>query len=503
MKRLTLALAVAAGAGHLTVSWLSAPRPPRTGRAPRRPPRRRRRSRGARPPAAAASKIDKGDTAWMLTSSALVLMMTAPGLALFYGGMVRQKNALGTLMHSFIIAALISVQWVLWGYSLAFGPDKGGIIGGLEWVGLQGVGLEPFDTYSKTIPHQAFMLFQMMFAIITPALITGAFAERKKFSAFLLFTLLWATFVYDPLAHWVWADGGWLKKLGRARLRGRHRRPHLLGRVGARLRAHDRQAPGLRPPADAAPQPADDGDGRGAAVVRLVRLQRRQRARGQRPGGQRVHGDQHRRGRGGARLDVHGVDEPRASRPCSAPPRAPSPASSPSRPPSGYVSPMASIIIGAVAGALCYAACNLKTKLGYDDSLDVVGVHGVGGTWGALATGLFASKAINEAGGDGLFYGNPGQLWTQIVAVLATYVLAIVGTAVILKIVDASSGCGSATRTRWSGWTSPSTRRRRTRWAADRTASSARRPAARPRRHAGGREQAAGGALRPRRAGGA
>jgi ammonium transporter, Amt family len=164
--------------------------------------------------AAPASKIDKGDTAWMLTSSLLVLMMTAPGLALFYGGMVRQKNALGTLMHSFIIAALISVQWVLWGYSLAFGPDKGGIIGGLDWIGLRGVGLEPFDAYSKTIPHQAFMLFQMMFAIITPALITGTFAERKKFSAFLLFTLLWATVVYDPLAHWVWGDGGWLKAKG-------------------------------------------------------------------------------------------------------------------------------------------------------------------------------------------------------------------------------------------------------------------------------------------------
>src|SRR5437773_12025553 len=151
---------------------------------------------GAPAPAAAqapASKIDKGDTAWMLTSSLLVLMMTVPGLALFYGGMVRQKNALGTLMHSFIIAALISIQWVLWGYSLAFGPDKGGIIGGLEWVGLRGVGLEPFEAYSKTIPHQVFMLFQMMFAIITPALITGTFAERKKFSGFLLFTLLWAT----------------------------------------------------------------------------------------------------------------------------------------------------------------------------------------------------------------------------------------------------------------------------------------------------------------------
>src|SRR5574342_627913 len=147
-------------------------------------------------------------------SSAPVLLMTAPGLALFYGGMVRQKNTLGTLMHSFIILALISVQWVLWGYSLAFGPDKGGIIGGLEWVGLRGVGAEPNPAYAATIPHQAFMLFQMMFAVITPALITGAFAERKKFSTFIVFILAWATLVYDPLAHWVWGTGGWLHNLG-------------------------------------------------------------------------------------------------------------------------------------------------------------------------------------------------------------------------------------------------------------------------------------------------
>src|SRR5574341_19846 len=160
--------------------------------------------------AAPQPKIDSGDTAWLLTSSALVLLMTAPGLALFYGGMVRPKNALGTIMQSFIIMALISVQWVLWGYSLAFGPDKGGIIGGLEWLGLRGVGLDP-GPYSDTVPHQAYMVFQLMFAIITPALITGAFAERMKFSTFIVFTLSWATLVYDPLAHWVWG------KIGRAR----------------------------------------------------------------------------------------------------------------------------------------------------------------------------------------------------------------------------------------------------------------------------------------------
>src|SRR5882672_6548053 len=157
-----------------------------------------------------AAKVDSGDTAWMLTSAALVLMMTAPGLALFYGGLVRSKNVLNLLMQSFIMIALISVQWVLWGYTLAFGPDHGHIIGGLDWIGLRGVGGDPNPDYAPTIPHQCFMIYQCMFAIITPALITGAFAERMKFSAFLLFSLLWATLIYDPLAHWVWGKGGWM-----------------------------------------------------------------------------------------------------------------------------------------------------------------------------------------------------------------------------------------------------------------------------------------------------
>src|SRR3989337_666842 len=161
-------------------------------------------------------KIDTGDTAWVLVSTALVMLMT-PGLALFYGGMVRRKNVLGTIMQSFIILALISVQWVLWGYTLAFGPDKGGIIGSLAWFGLNGVGTDPNPDYAATIPHQAFMIFQMIFAVITPALITGAFAERVKFSTFIVFTLLWATLVYDPIAHWVWGlsgGKGWLNNLG-------------------------------------------------------------------------------------------------------------------------------------------------------------------------------------------------------------------------------------------------------------------------------------------------
>ncbi|MEK7281046.1 MAG: ammonia channel protein, partial [Chloroflexota bacterium] len=158
-------------------------------------------------------EVNSGDTAWVLASAALVMIMT-PALGFFYGGMVRRKNVLGTVMHSFIIVALISVQWVLWGYTLSFGPDKGGIIGGLEWLGLNGVGAAPNADYAATIPHQAFMIFQAMFAIITPALITGAFAERMKFSTFIIFILLWSTFVYDPLAHWVWGVGGWLRNMG-------------------------------------------------------------------------------------------------------------------------------------------------------------------------------------------------------------------------------------------------------------------------------------------------
>jgi Amt family ammonium transporter len=390
-------------------------------------------------PAAPAAKIDKGDTAWMLTSSALVLLMTAPGLALFYGGLVRQKNALATIMQSFIIMALISIQWVLWGYSLAFGPDKGGIIGGLEWVGLRGVGGEPFDVYSKTIPHQVFMLFQMMFAIITPALITGAFAERKKFSAFILFTLLWATFVYDPLAHWVWGDGGWLKKLGALDFAG-GTVVHISSGISALVCAlvlgqrrgygHQPMPPHSLPlsvvgaallwfgwfgfnagsalEANALAASAFLATNTAAAAAALGWMFTEWMARGK----PTVLG-----AASGAVAGLVAIT-----------------------PASGYVGPVASIVIGAVAGFLCYNACNVKTRLGYDDSLDVVGVHGVGGTWGALATGLFATKLVNEAGGDGLFYGNPGQLWNQVVAVLATMVLAVVGTLIILKIVDAVVG---------------------------------------------------------------
>jgi len=393
-------------------------------------------------PAAAPApppKIDSGDTAWVLVSSALVLLMTAPGLALFYGGMVRQKNALGTLMQSFIILALISVQWVLWGYSLAFGPDKGGIIGGLEWVGLSGVGPTPNAEYAATIPHTAFMLFQMMFAVITPALINGAFAERKKFSTFLVFILVWATVVYDPLAHWVWGVGGWLRNLGALDFAG-GTVVHIssgISALAAALIIGKRKGYGHQPmPPHNLPftvmgasllwfgwfgfnaGSALAANGLAAHAFMTTNTATAAAALGW------MFTEWSSRGKptvlGAASGAVAGLVA--------------------ITPAAGYVTPMAAILIGAVAGFICYSACNLKSRLGYDDSLDVVGVHGVGGTWGALATGIFATKLVNDAGGDGLLYGNPKQLGIQFLAVVVTWVLGFVMTTVILKVLDGVMG---------------------------------------------------------------
>jgi Amt family ammonium transporter len=390
-------------------------------------------------PAPAAPKVDKGDNAWMLTSSALVLMMTIPGLFLFYGGLVRGKNALGTIMHSFFIVGLISVQWVLWGYTLAFGPDQGGIVGSLAWFGLNGVGLEPNADYAATIPHQTFMVYQMMFAVITPALITGAIAERAKFSTFVVFMLLWATFIYDPLAHWVWGVKGWMREMGALDFAG-GTVVHISSGVSALVACcmfgkrigypHEPMPPHNLPFSvigasllwvgwfgfNAGSALAADGLATSAFVVTHVATASAALSW--------VAMDWLLRGKptvlGAASGAVAGLVA--------------------ITPGSGFVGPMSAIIIGLVGGALCWGACTLKGKLGYDDSLDVVGVHGVGGTWGAIATGLFASKLINPAGNDGLFFGNPGQLWVQFVAVVATWVFAIVGTWIILSILKAVIG---------------------------------------------------------------
>jgi ammonium transporter, Amt family len=388
------------------------------------------------PPAPA--KVDTGDTAWMLMSAALVLLMT-PGLALFYGGMVRAKNVLGTIMHSFIIIAVISVQWVLFGYSLAFGPDIKGIIGSLSWIGLSGVGLDPNPDYGATVPHQVFMIYQAMFAIITPALITGAIAERMKFKTFLIFTLLWATLVYDPLAHWVWGINGWLRNLGALDFAG-GTVVHISSGISALAAAllvgkrrgfrREPMAPHNLPMTitgaailwfgwfgfNAGSAIASGKLAAGAFVVTHIAT-------------------------AGASLSWVFVEWIYKGKPTTLGAASGAVAGLVAiTPASGFVGPMSALIIGLVAGGLCYAGVVGKNRFGYDDSLDVVGVHGVGGTWGAIATGLFASKAINDAGADGLFFGNPGLLGIQVLAILSTWVYAFVVTIVLLKVLDWTLG---------------------------------------------------------------
>ena len=382
--------------------------------------------------------MNTGDTVFVLMSAALVMLMT-PGLALFYGGMVRSKNILGTLMQSFFILAIISLEWALWGYTLSFGPDDGGIIGGLSLFGLKGVGMTPSADYGSTIPHLAFMVFQCMFAVITPALITGAFAERVKFSAFMLFILLWATFVYNPLAHWVWGVGGWMGRMGALDFAG-GTVVHISSGISALAAAliigkrlgygSTAYIPHNLPMTllgaallwfgwfgfNAGSALAADGLAASAFVATHL-------------------------GSAGAALSWIIFEWVHRGKPTTLGVASGAVAGLVAiTPASGFVGPMSSIIIGLVAGVLCYGGVLLKARLGYDDSLDVVGIHGVGGTWGALATGLFASTATNPGGADGLFFGNPYQLWIQLVSVAATMVFAFVMTVIILKGVDLMVG---------------------------------------------------------------
>ena len=378
--------------------------------------------------------INSGDTAWLLVSASLVMLMT-PALGFFYGGLVRKKNVLATIMHSFFILCLISVQWVLWGYTLAFGPDIGGIIGGLDWLALRGVGMEPNADYAATVPHQAFMVFQMMFAVITPALITGAFAERKRFKAFVVFTLLWATLVYDPVAHWVWGVGGWLRMLGALDFAG-GTVVHLTSGVSALVAAlvlGRRKGLGSE-----AIEPHDAtmtvlgasllwfgwfGFNAGSALTS-----------------------------GGLAASAFVVTNTAAAMAAltwmtvswlhkGAPSVLGASAGAVAglvaiTPASGYVDVSAAIVIGLGAGTICYLGIQLTKRLRVDDALDVFGVHGVGGAWGAIATGLFASSAVNSAAANGLINGNPAQLGIQLVAVAVVVAYAAVMTFVILKVIN-------------------------------------------------------------------
>jgi len=383
-------------------------------------------------------EINGGDTAWVLMSTALVMLMT-PALGFFYGGLVRQKNVLATLMHSFGILALISVVWVLWGYSLAFGPDAGnGLIGTLEWVGLNNVGQEPSELYGTTIPHLLFMMFQGMFAIITVALITGAFAERFRLKALVVFAIAWSTLVYSPIAHWVWSSEGWLYDLGaldfaggtvvhissgvaalvaalvvgkRVGFKTEKMDPHnltytVLGagllwfgwfgfNAGSALAANGLAANALVVTNTAAAM---------GAMTWLT-------ATWIRDGRPSVLG-----AAAGAVAGLVAIT-----------------------PAAGFVDASAAIVIGFGAGILCYASVGfLKERLGVDDALDVFAVHGVGGIWGALATGLFADSAVN--GPEGLFFGNAEQFWNQIVAVAVVVVFSGVVTFGILKAIDYTIG---------------------------------------------------------------
>ncbi len=381
--------------------------------------------------------ISAGDTAFIIVSAALVLMMT-PALGLFYGGMVREKNVLSTIMQSFIMIALISFQWVYIGYSISFGPDLGGVIGDLSWFGLKGIGAEPSDTYATTIPHLLFVMYQCMFAVITPALITGAFAERIKFGPFLVFGLLWAVLVYNPVCHWIWG-GGWLSKLGVMDFAGGlvvHLTSGIAALVAAILigprRGFGRRSfmPHNLPMTllgtgllwfgwfgfNAGSALAADGVAVGAFTATHLAAMAGMAAWSL---VEKFHrGDATTLGAASGAIAGLATVTPAA----------------------GFITPSAAIVIGLVAGAVCYFAVSLKSRLGYDDSLDVVGIHGVGGLVGSLSIGIFASKAVNPAGADGLLYGNPSLLLTQAIGVAAVLLYAGTASFIILKVVDAIFG---------------------------------------------------------------
>ncbi|MDQ3783563.1 MAG: ammonium transporter [Actinomycetota bacterium] len=394
--------------------------------------------------------MNSGDTAWVLVASALVMFMT-PGLALFYGGMVRAKNILGTLMQSVFALGLVSVLWVLIGYTLAFGPDKGHLIGGLDYIGFMGVGQEINADLAATIPHQAFAVFQMMFAVITPALITGAFAERMKFSGYIAFTALWLLLVYAPLAHWVWAPGGWIRELGALDFAGGtvvhinagvaalaaavvigkrtgfgrevfvpHNLPlTILGtgmlwfgwfgfNAGSALAAN-----GLAASAFLATNLGAAGGACGWALMDAMKA-RKSTTLGV---------------ASGAVAGLVGIT-----------------------PAAGFVDPLPALVIGLAAGVVCAWAVGLKFRAGYDDSLDVVGVHMFGGIVGALLTGVFADLAVNDAGANGLLAGGGlALLGKQLIAIASTLTFSLCVTYLILKFVDATIGLRVAEEEELSG----------------------------------------------------
>jgi len=389
--------------------------------------------------APAAPGFNGADTAFMMVAAALVMLMT-PGLGLFYAGMVRRKNVLATFQQSFIMLGVVALQWVLFGYSLAFGPDAyGGLVGGLKFVGLNEVGLEPNADYAATIPHQLFMVYQLMFAVITPALISGAFAERMKFSAYLAFTLLWATFVYDPVAHWVWGPGGWIRNLGALDFAG-GLVVHVISGVAAlccvivmgKRRGHGTEemhphnltmtalgtgllwfgwfgfnaGSALAANKTAVAAFVNTNTAAAAAVVSWSLIEYLHKGKATVLGAC-----------SGAVAGLVAVT------PCA-----------------GFITPMGAMAVGFFVSFVCYGAILMKGRLGYDDSLDVFGVHGVGGIFGALAVGLLARSGIGLGDVDGLLYGNPVLLGKQAVSVLAAAAYSFTVSFGLLKLIDATIG---------------------------------------------------------------
>jgi len=383
------------------------------------------------------ANLNTGDTAWLLVCCSLVLLMT-PGLAFFYGGMVRRKNILSTLTLSYVFMALIGMQWLLFGYSLSFGKDIGGIIGGLNFLGFMNVGAAPNPEYSSSIPHQLFATYQMMFAVITPALITGAFVERIRFKSFLLFGIVWATLVYDPLCLWVWGAGGWLREMGVLDFAG-GTVVHVAAGCSALAFAMvigPRKGFGHIPLEPHSIPYTVLGAGllwvgwfgfnggsalaaNGVAVNALLTTNTSGAAAGLvwmllswldgRPSTLGL---------------VTGMVVGLAA----------------VTPASGFVSPMAALVIGAVAAPISYYTIRFREQRGLDESLDVFACHGMASTWGMIATGLFASTAINPGGANGLFHGNPSQLGVQILATVVTMIFSFSVTYVVAKALNMSIG---------------------------------------------------------------
>jgi Amt family ammonium transporter len=391
-------------------------------------------SMGMSPVVAASSGISAADTVWVLLAAALVMLMT-PGLAFFYGGLVRRKNILSILMQCFMMLCIISLQWVFCGYSLSFGPDLSSVIGSLEWSLLKNVGMGP-SGYAPTVPHTAFVIFQMMFAVITPALIVGAFAERMRFSAFVVFSLLWTTLVYDPVTHWVWGKGGFLGAMGAVDFAGGivvHINAGMAALAAVIVLGKRKGFPDAISPPHNLPVAVLGagllwfgwfGFNAGSALAAnhvAVNAFMNTHIAGATAGLVWSILDWLKFGKPTTLGMITGAVAGLAA----------------VTPGAGYVDLSGAVWIGLFSGIICWLAVTaLKAKYQYDDSLDAFGVHGVGGIWGTLAVGIWGTKAVNLAGVDGLIYGNPIQLWLQTKAVVITMLYSFVVSLVLFKVVD-------------------------------------------------------------------